>query len=199
MAAVVGVAGGQKLKNKITIEYTQAVILTAMPKTPRILNRPQETPTVPCISTRSEGDLMNPVQRSQRKSPQEMRYVEYRLLMVRETTSLKATAEPIFISPRRQETVAVKMTVAKGIEVRELTYQFLRNMKCSEYQPSRVTLLSVRQNGRPRSRANAQYILDEDATIAKVLQISNTVTIAIIVELPPIEPVASRKTAMNGY
>ena len=118
--------------------------------------------------------------------------------MVRETTSSKATAEPMFISPRRQETVVVRTTVAKGIEVRESSYQSLRIMHC-EYQPSGVTLLSVRQNGRPRSRANAQYILDEDATIAKVLQIPNTVTIAIIVELPPTEPVASRKTAMNGY
>ncbi len=55
--------------------------------------------------------------------------------MVRETTSLKATAEPIFISPRRQETVVVKTTVAKGIEVRELTYQFLRNMSAASISP----------------------------------------------------------------
>lgn len=62
-----------------------------------------------------------------------------------------------------------------------------------------LALLNVRQNGRPRSRANAQYILDEDATTAKVAQRSNAVTMAIITELPPTEPVASTKTAMNGY
>ena len=61
------------------------------------------------------------------------------------------------------------------------------------------TLPNNHQKGRPRSRAKDQYILDDDATVANVAQISSTVTMAAIVKLPPTELVASKKIAMNGY
>lgn len=71
VAAVVGIAGGQKLKNKIIIVYVQAVMLTAIPKKPGTLKGPQESSMVPESSELgSEVDFMNPLQRRQKSRVQ---------------------------------------------------------------------------------------------------------------------------------
>ncbi len=104
--AVVGVAGGQKLKNMTITMYTQAKMFVAMPKNPGTLKGPQCRPVSPGVSL--PDSWMPPVQRRQRRSTQQMRYEEYSPLTVNEMTSLKATDEPILISSRRQVNMVVK-------------------------------------------------------------------------------------------
>ena len=53
---------------------------------------------------------------------QQIRYVEYSPLIVRDITSLKTTDEPIFMSARRQAIVVVNSTASRGIDVRWSTY-----------------------------------------------------------------------------
>ena len=65
--AVVGVAGGQKLKNRMMIKYTTATVLIAIPRIPETRNGPQANlftlvEGTGCV-TSSESVTMSPLQR----------------------------------------------------------------------------------------------------------------------------------------
>ena len=125
-AAVVGVAGGQKLK-KITMTINaQATTLIAMPKNPGTLKGPQYRPVFPAAPR--DDPPIPPVQRRHRRSAQQMRYEEKSPLTVSEITSLKATDEPMLIRARRHVKVVVKKIAYRGNEVRRLIYPRVRNV-----------------------------------------------------------------------
>ncbi|CAF9925216.1 MAG: hypothetical protein ALECFALPRED_003092 [Alectoria fallacina] len=55
------------------------------------------------------------------------------------------------------------------------------------------------ENGSPRSLANDQVILDDDARVIVVAQMNMKTITAIIPEVPELESAACANTAMNGY
>lgn len=62
-----------------------------------------------------------------------------------------------------------------------------------------LNLLSTRQPGTPRSRENAQSILEPAAKLLIDIPRTVTATTATIIAAPVLEPVPVRKTSLNGY
>jgi len=93
-------------------------------------------------------------------------YEENKPAMATEMTPLKAVIEPMLIRARIQAMMLVKATAYTGIEVLSLT------------------LLRVRQPGRPLSRANAQQMRDVEAEKPTLALIVRTMIIETMTAAP---------------
>lgn len=180
----------------------QENVLLAIPRTPGILHGPhtsfppsESIGLLPCMRLDA---TIPPVHRRYSNSEATNKYEENRPAIEMEITPLKAVAEPMLTSARTHAIRVVVATAYTGIDVRLLTYEICKCVVC-HFQSVLLTLLRVRQPGKPRSREKAQKTRDEEASKPTVALTAKHNTKDDITAAPDVELVACLNIATNGY